>query len=76
MLAKCKSVLGNRPTTVRQLPGTGETSLAVIKFIATTRAGRRPRGRKLDKDAEASDARQSMKSGRLEGDDEEENREE
>lgn len=76
MLAKCKRVLGSTPTRIRQLLSYRETTLAVIRFIITTKAGRCLQERELEEETKGRDARQDMESGRLEEDDEEENREE
>lgn len=76
MLAKCKKVLGNTPTTIGQLLGPRETTLAVIRFIATTRAGRRPWEKELEEEAEARNASLGLESKRMEREDRKENKEE
>lgn len=57
MLAKCKKALSSTPTTARQLLSPCEIMLAVIRFIATTRAGRCPQERGLEEKAEEGEAR-------------------
>lgn len=47
--------------------------MAVIRFIATTRAGRNHREKEREEETEARDVRHGMESERMEGDNEEEN---
>lgn len=70
MLAICKKVLGSTPATIRQILGARETTLSEVRFIATTRADRRPQKKEFGEDAEARDAGQGMEGVRLEWDDE------
>lgn len=51
-------------------------TLAVMRFINTTRVGRHLREREFKEEAEARDTGQGVESTRMEGDDKEENREE
>lgn len=51
-MAKCRNRISSTLTTVLLLLGPRETTLAVVRFIITTRAGRRPREKKLEKEAE------------------------
>lgn len=75
MLAKWKKVLDNTPTTIRQLLGLRETTLAVMKFIAPTGGGRRPLENELAEETDARDTRQGVESERLKRDKKQENRE-
>lgn len=51
MLVNCKKPLGSTSTTIQQLLGLREITLAVMKFIATTSAGKRPQEREFKEEA-------------------------
>lgn len=75
-MTNAKKALGSTPTTLRQLLGLREITLALVRFIATTGVDGRPRERELEEEIEVQDERQDMESERLGGDDKEESREE
>lgn len=55
MLAKCKKALGRTLTIVQQLQSPRETTLAIVRFITTTRAGRCSQRRELKEATKQTD---------------------